>query len=113
MDSIVINGPTRLKGSVKISGAKNSILPIMAATVMAKTPFILRNVPNVSDVRSMVSLLKALGAKVEFRGSVLKIDPKNIHSSVADYDYVKTMRASICLLGPLLARFNKASISMP
>ncbi len=113
MDSIVISGPTRLKGSVRISGAKNSILPIMAATVMAKTPFILRNVPNVSDVRSMTSLLKALGAKVEFRGSVLKIDPRNINSSVADYDYVKTMRASICLLGPLLARFNKASISMP
>lgn len=113
MDVIVIEGPSRLEGTVEVSGAKNSILPIMAATILAKGMCILRNVPDVSDMHTMCKILKALGARVNYHDHVLQIDTAGINKNIADYKHVSTMRASVCLLGPLLARFRKAHVSLP
>ena len=113
MDIVSIKGPSQLEGTVKVSGAKNAALPILAATVLAKGLFVIKNVPEVSDVYTMIKILKALGAKANFAKNVLEIDTAGINKNVADYKYVSTMRASVCLLGPLLARFGKAQVSMP
>lgn len=114
MDVIVIEGPSRLEGTVAVSGAKNSILPIMAATILAKGMCILKNVPDVSDMHTMCKILKALGARVTYSSDhVLQIDTAGLNKNIADYKHVSTMRASVCLLGPLLARFKKAHVSLP
>lgn len=113
MDVIVIEGPSRLEGSVNAAGAKNAALPIIAASVLAKSPCVLKNIPEVADVMSMIKILKALGAKTTFSRNTLTIDPASMNAHIADYKYVKTMRASVCLLGPLLARFGRAEVSMP
>jgi len=113
VDAILIDGPSRLEGTVRVSGAKNAALPILAASVLAKGRMRLTNVPQVSDVFSMVRLLKSLGAKVGFEQGVVDIDTKSLNRNKADYRYVSTMRATVCLLGPLLARFGQALVSLP
>ena len=113
MDSILIKGPNRLEGTIEISGAKNAALPIMAATILCSGACVLKNVPEVTDVFSMIKILKSLGAKVSFSKNTLQVNTSSVHDNTADYSQVKTMRASICLLGPLLAKFGKALVSMP
>jgi UDP-N-acetylglucosamine 1-carboxyvinyltransferase len=113
MDALIIRGGRRLTGRVEVSGAKNAALPVMAATLLAPGVHTLRNVPLLSDTRTMARVLEQLGARVEFRGHACKIDTSNITSYEAPYDLVRTMRASIYVLGPLLARFGAARVSLP
>ncbi|MFQ5824042.1 MAG: UDP-N-acetylglucosamine 1-carboxyvinyltransferase [bacterium] len=113
MDKIVIIGGRQLKGTVKISGAKNAVLPIMAATLLAPGKFTIRNVPDLRDVKTMAHLLRIIGAQVEFVDHTLKINTTNCNCYEAPYELVKTMRASIYVLGPLLARFSNAKVSLP
>ncbi len=98
---------------MEVSGAKNASLPILAATVLSKEPSVIKNVPQVADVFTMVKILKSLGAKVQHNGNTVAIDPGNIKNPVLTYKIVSTMRGSICLLGPLLARFGMAKVSLP
>ena len=114
MDRLVIHGGTRLKGTVQISGAKNAALPIMAAALLAEGPTTIRGVPDLADVRSMGELLSDLGASVS-RGEEgsLRIKVEDEGCSHARYDRVRRMRASICVLGPLLAKRKRARVSMP
>src|SRR5580765_4934528 len=113
MDALVIHGGRKLSGRVEISGAKNAALPVMAATLLAPGVHTIRNVPQLSDTRTMASVLEKLGARVEFRGHACKIDTSSVTSVEAPYDLVRTMRASIYVLGPLLARFGAARVSLP
>ncbi|MEO5617384.1 MAG: UDP-N-acetylglucosamine 1-carboxyvinyltransferase [Candidatus Eisenbacteria bacterium] len=113
MDALIIRGGTRLSGRVEVSGAKNAALPVMAATLLAPGVHTLRNVPQLSDTRTMARVLEQLGARVEFRGHACKIDTTRVDSLEAPYDLVRTMRASIYVLGPLLARFGNARVSLP
>jgi len=113
MDALVIHGGRQLSGRIEISGAKNAALPVMAATLLAPGVHTLRNVPLLSDTRTMGAVLETLGARVEFRGRACKIDTSNLTSHEAPYDLVRTMRASIYVLGPLLARFGSARVSLP
>jgi UDP-N-acetylglucosamine 1-carboxyvinyltransferase len=113
MDALVIQGGRKLSGRVPISGAKNAALPVMAATLLAPGVHTLRNVPNLSDTRTMARVLEHLGAKIGFEGNLCRIDTSNITSVEAPYDLVRTMRASIYVLGPLLARFGAARVSLP
>ncbi len=113
MDKFIINGPTKLQGDVKISGAKNAVLPLMAASLLACGKSSIANVPNLRDVRTMIKLLEILGAKVNFARNSLTIDTRRASGIEAPYDLVRTMRASIYALGPLLAARGKAKVSMP
>jgi UDP-N-acetylglucosamine 1-carboxyvinyltransferase len=113
MDTLVIRGGKPLSGRVEVSGAKNAALPVMAATLLTPGVHTLRNVPLLRDTRTMASVLQQLGARVEFRGHACKIDTSNIGSVEAPYDLVRTMRASIYVLGPLLARLGSARVSLP
>ncbi|WP_457561757.1 UDP-N-acetylglucosamine 1-carboxyvinyltransferase [Caminibacter pacificus] len=103
----------KLSGSIDISGAKNSALPAIAATILAKNEPTLTNVPEVADVKTLLKLLKILGASFEFENNTLKIDTSTINNTTAVYEIVKTMRASILVLGPLLARFGECKVSLP
>ncbi len=113
MDKLLIKGPSKLVGKVKVSGSKNSALPIMAACLLTKERCVIRNVPNLSDIRTMARLLQRLGAKVDFHDSTVTIEAGNFQGNTADYKFVKIMRASICVLGPLLARQKEAKVSFP
>jgi UDP-N-acetylglucosamine 1-carboxyvinyltransferase len=113
MDKFVIEGGRTLNGTVRASGAKNATLPAMAACLLAAGKTTLTNVPNVMDVRTMRRLLLRLGAKVEFSGGVMEIDVPQKLKCEAEYEIVKQMRASYYVLGPLLARFGKARVSLP
>lgn len=114
MEKLVINGGHRLHGSVKISGAKNAVLPIIAATLLGTTPSLLEEVPDLEDVRTISEVLKQLGLKVENRGNnVLAVDSSRIMSCEAPYELVRKMRASFLIMGPLLARCGRAKISLP
>ena len=113
MDALVIHGGRKLSGRVEISGAKNAALPVMAATLLAPGVHTIRKVPQLSDTRTMASVLEKLGARVEFRGHACKIDTSAIASVEAPYDLVRTMRASVYVLGPLLAGFGAARVSLP
>lgn len=114
MEKLVINGGNRLKGTVKICGAKNAVLPIIAATLLGQTPSVLEEVPDLEDVRTISEVLKQLGLKVEKQGdSTLSIDSSQISSSEAPYELVRKMRASFLIMGPLLARCGRAKISLP
>ncbi|MGA2246460.1 MAG: UDP-N-acetylglucosamine 1-carboxyvinyltransferase [Verrucomicrobiota bacterium] len=112
MDSFLIKGGVPLHGEVAISGSKNAALPIMAATLLADEPCVIRRVPDLSDTRFMVKILESLGASAEFAGGVLTIRAKKI-KGYADYELVRKMRGSICIAGPLLGRLKKARISLP
>src|SRR3982751_4449721 len=113
MDSLLIKGGVRLHGEVTISGAKNAVLPIMAATLLTSEPCTLRRVPNLSDVRFMGQILNWLGAQVRFEGNgTVHIHAKKIKGA-GDYDLIRKMRGSICVMGPLLGRLKKATVSLP
>ncbi len=114
MDKLEIVGGTPLHGEVIASGAKNAALPILAATLLAEGPVTLSNVPHLNDVTTSVKLLRSVGAEVTFHdGTSLEIDSDSTNDFVAPYELVKTMRASILVLGPLLARFGQADVSLP
>ena len=113
MDKIVIEGGRKLKGEAEISGAKNSALPIMAAALLTEEESILENVPNLWDIMTMMKLLHAVGARVHYEAGTLRIKPGKDLKPVAPYKLVSTMRASVCVLGPLLARTGKADVSLP
>lgn len=113
MDKIVITGGRPLHGEIRISGAKNAALPLLCATLLAPGPHILDNVPDLRDTRTMLALLAALGAKWERQEERLIIDTSALHSHEASYDLVRTMRASVLVLGPLLARLGQARVSLP
>ncbi len=113
MDYLQINGGKKLSGIVKISGAKNAALPLLAATILSSKPIIIKNVPNVRDINTLLKLLSNLGANFTFEKNRLKIDSSSISSTMANYDIVKTMRASILTLGPLLATFGHCEVSLP
>lgn len=113
MDKIVIVGGNRLEGSVAVSGSKNAVLPIMAASLLADGQYILNNVPNLRDVKTMRKLLESMGISVAFEENTIQIDSEPCSTCEAPYDLVKTMRASIYVLGPLLGRFGHARVSLP
>jgi len=113
MDKFVVEGGTRLEGQVEISGSKNAALPIMVATLLAPGETRIRHVPDLRDVSTLCRLLELLGATVRREGGDLVIDTSQLTSTEAPYDLVKTMRASIYVLGPLLARAEKARVSLP
>ena len=114
MDALVVTGGKHLKGRVRVSGAKNAALPIMAAAILAEGPVRLKNVPNLADIRTMTRLLRELGLRVEREpdGDMVleNVDPDKV---LAPYKIMKTMRAGICALGPLVARRGRAEVSMP
>ncbi len=112
MDSFLIKGGVPLHGEVEISGAKNAVLPIMAATLLTAEPCVIRRVPNLSDVRFMGQILEWLGAKVKVDGDTVHVHARKIKGH-ADYDLVRKMRGSICIMGPLLGRLRKATVSLP
>src|SRR3984893_16571701 len=112
MDKILIHGGPPLSGSIKISGSKNSALPILAATLLTPETCILQRVPDLSDTNYMVQILTHLGAHVERASGTVSVTADKIES-IAPYDVVRKMRASVCVLGPLLGRCKEASVSMP
>ena len=112
MDSFLIKGGVPLHGEVTISGSKNAALPIMAATLLTDEPCVVRRVPDLSDTRFMVKILESLGATVKFENGTLTVHAKKI-KGYADYDLVRKMRGSICIMGPLLGRLRQARVSLP
>jgi UDP-N-acetylglucosamine 1-carboxyvinyltransferase len=112
MDSFLIKGSVPLHGEVAISGAKNAVLPIMAATLLTSEPCVIRRVPNLSDVKFMGQILTWLGAQVRFEGDTVRIQARKIKGA-GDYDLIRKMRGSICVMGPLLGRLKKAAVSLP
>jgi UDP-N-acetylglucosamine 1-carboxyvinyltransferase len=113
MDKLVIEGGVKLKGEVVISGAKNSVLPILAATLLTDDACIIKSVPNLRDTNTMFKILRSLGKVVEYDGGVVTVTSGKSINYIADYKLVSTMRASICVLGPLLGRLKKAKVSLP
>lgn len=114
MDKLLIEGGATLSGNVTISGAKNAALPILAGTLLATGRVIISNVPHLKDVTTMLSLLQMMGVQVTVDDHLtVEIDASDVNSRKAPYDLVKTMRASILVLGPLLARFGEADVSLP
>jgi len=113
MQKLEVFGAKKLKGKIKISGSKNASLPILAATLLSKKKIYLKNLPRVKDIETMVSLLQSLGSKINFNKNNLVIDNVKQNKSFASYSLVKTMRAGILVLGPLLAKFGKAKVSLP
>ena len=114
MDYFEINGLKKLNGLIEVSGAKNAVLPLMAASILNKGSIRISNVPTLSDSITMSKLLEKMGAKVQFSSdNSISVDSSNLDQPFAPYDLVKTMRASFYVLGPLIARFGKAKVSLP
>ena len=113
MEKLIIEGGTPLRGSVKVSGSKNSALPILASTILWPGIYSFHNVPDIKDVRTMLDLLKFLGSECSFKKNKVKINSIKINKYEAPYNLVKTMRASVLIWGSLLSRLNKAKISFP
>ena len=113
MEYITIKGGVKLKGSVEVSGSKNSALPILASSLLTDKKLILTNIPKLVDVKSMTKLIKSLGVSVETRQKSLTLKTAKIKSRKADYNLVRHMRASFLVLGPLLAREGYAEVSLP
>ena len=113
MDKLIIKGSPDLSGSISIKGSKNSALPIMVSSLLSKKSLKLTNIPKLEDIKNMSKLLKSFGAKIKSSEDSLDINCSKIINKVADYDIVRKMRASILILGPLLARFGEAKISLP
>lgn len=113
MQKLKIRGGTPLVGEIVTSGAKNAALPLLAAALLTAEPMVFRNVPDLADVKTMLKLLEQLGCKIEKNGHEVRIDASEITSTQATYDLVKTMRASILVLCPLVARFGEAKVSLP
>jgi UDP-N-acetylglucosamine 1-carboxyvinyltransferase len=112
MDKILVHGGRRLSGSIKVSGSKNSSLPILAATLLTREPCVVHGVPDLSDTNYMLQILAHLGAQVERASGTVTVTAAKIHC-VAPYDVVRKMRASVCVLGPLLGRCKEASVALP
>jgi UDP-N-acetylglucosamine 1-carboxyvinyltransferase len=112
MDSLLIKGGVPLHGDVTISGAKNAVLPILAATLLTSEPCVIRRVPNLSDVKFMGQILTWLGAHVRLEGDTMRVAARKIKGA-GDYDLIRKMRGSICIMGPLLGRLKKATVSLP
>ena len=112
MDSLLIRGGVPLHGDVTISGAKNAVLPIMAATLLTAEPCVIRRVPGLSDVNFMGDILKSLGAEVRLDGDSFRVRARQI-KDVGDYDLIRKMRGSVCIMGPLLGRLRSATVSLP
>ncbi|MEA5112660.1 MAG: UDP-N-acetylglucosamine 1-carboxyvinyltransferase [Geobacteraceae bacterium] len=113
MDKLIIKGGKRLAGDIMVSGSKNASLPIFIATILAPGAHEIRNVPFLRDINTTIKVLESLGATIEGNGNVVRIDTAGLNRHEATYDLVKTMRASVLVLGPLLARFGKARVSLP
>ena len=113
MQKLEVFGANKLKGQIKISGSKNASLPILAATLLSSKKIFLNNLPNVKDIETMINLLQSLGSKIKFDKQKLIIDNSKQHKKIASYSLVKTMRAGILVLGPLLAKFGSAKVSLP
>lgn len=113
MKKLVIKGGKKLSGIVSVSGSKNATLPVMAASILSDNPSTINNIPMVRDIRTMAELFRILGAKVFLESNTMHIQPDTINNFKAPYELVKTMRASIYVLGPLLAKYGKAQVSMP
>jgi UDP-N-acetylglucosamine 1-carboxyvinyltransferase len=113
MQRIVIDGQVTLRGSITVSGSKNATLPLMAAALLGETATTLTNVPNLQDVRTMAEVLQSLGAEVDFSNHVMRIDPGKFDQTEAPYETVRKMRASIYVMGPMLARLKRAKVSLP
>jgi UDP-N-acetylglucosamine 1-carboxyvinyltransferase len=117
VEKLAIQGGNTLKGEITITGAKNAALPILCAALLSSEPITLRNLPDLQDVRTILKILAQMGLKVNFPNlddrSIVILDGSNIHTPEASYELVKTMRASILVLGPLLARFGHAKVSLP
>jgi len=113
MDKLVIEGGVRLSGEVTISGSKNSVLPILAATLLTDEPCIIKGLPELRDTNTMLKILRSLGKNTELDKGIVKVGSTKHPNFIADYKLVSTMRASFCVLGPLLAKFKKAKVSLP
>ena len=114
MDKLLITGGTRLTGEVRISGAKNSALPLLAGTILASTPMTLTNVPDLHDIKTMMRILQHMGMTLtKDANGVVVVDANTLTQAVAPYELVKTMRASIFVLGSLVTRFQEAYVSLP
>jgi len=113
LDKFIIRGGNKLQGRVKVSGAKNSALALMPATLLTNGSNLLENIPEVNDIYTMSKLLTHLGATISFQNYSLKIDTSNVNKTTAPYEHVKKMRASVYVLGPLLARYGRAKVSLP
>ena len=114
MDKLLIRGGSKLSGEIYASGAKNSALPILAASLLADTPLTVGNLPHLNDVTTMLELLGSMGVDVMLSDEMeVQVDTSNIKNLDARYELVKTMRASILVLGPLLAKFQKATVALP
>ena len=114
MDKLLVGGGHRLEGEIRVSGAKNAALPILAATLLADGPVRIGNVPHLQDVTTTIELLGRMGVRVTVDEHMrVEVDPRGIHDLVAPYELVKTMRASILVLGPLVARYGRADVSLP
>ena len=113
MQKLEVFGPTKLKGKVIISGSKNASLPILAATLLSRNKVCLKNLPRVKDIETMINLLESLGTKTKFYNNNLFINNSKQKKNFASYNLVKTMRAGILVLGPLLAKFGSAKVSLP
>ena len=115
MQKLIIKGKKKLSGSINISGSKNATLPILAATLLTNKSITLKNVPLVQDVYTMVNLLKFIGLNIEIskETNTLKIANNKKLKTIAPYNLLKTMRAGVLVLGPLLARYRKAKVSLP
>src|SRR5215216_6464158 len=112
MDKILVHGGKKLSGSIRISGSKNSALPILAAALLTKEPVTIHHVPDLSDIHYMLQILASLGAEVERASGTVTIKAEKIKTE-APYDVVRKMRASVCVLGPLLGRAKEATVSLP
>ena len=113
MQKLEVSGANKLKGQIKISGSKNASLPILAATLLSNKKINLSNVPKVKDIETMIELLRSLGSKIKFVNNKINVDNSNQFKKFASYNLVKTMRAGILVLGPLLAKFGSAKVSLP
>ena len=113
MQTVIIKGPSTLKGQISISGSKNASLPIMISTLLAKGNCLIHNVPNLRDTRFLVSILKDLGCNIDFQKNILFVKNSAIKKKSADYEYVRQMRASIVILGPAITRYKKFKIALP
>lgn len=113
MDKLVIEGGIKLRGEVTVSGAKNAVLPIFAATLLSDDSCIIKGVPNLRDTNTMIKILRSLGKNVEFEKVIATVTSSRHANFVADYKLVSTMRASFCVLGPLLGKLKKAKVSLP
>ncbi len=114
MDKLEVIGGPRLSGEVRISGAKNAALPILAASLLAEKPVVLENIPSLNDVATTVRLLRGIGLDIDFNGHArIEVTPSGIEHFEAPYDLVKTMRASVLVLGPLVGRYGRADVSLP